>query len=124
MATVDELDMFLETPELASDVDEVEVVSDSIEIWRSAKATDDELDAASGSRRRRTRGGGPSFGNEDRGGPRRKVATACDAKSYRRNSASSSLRRLPLLVKAEGTGCLPLLFAGATSLRLVKDPSG
>jgi len=92
---------------------------DSIEVcrsWRPLAASD------SGSTRRRTLGDGPSI-PEGSMGPRRKLATARDARSYLRSSASSSLRRLPLLVPVAMTARFPLLFAGATSLRLVNEPS-
>jgi hypothetical protein len=108
----------VELPESAtgspSDLEEAELLSDS------------EESGAGLSTRRRIFIGGPSSANveaEDIGDPRKKFATACEARSYLRNSASSSLRRFPGLTPGDVTGCLPLLLAGATSLRLVKEPS-
>lgn len=80
--------------------------------------------------RRRTFGDGPSargvgkVAAEAEDGSFRKLATAWEARLYLRNSMSCSLRRLPeLTVLENATGCFPLLLAGATSLRLVKEPS-
>ena len=92
---------------------------DSTEVCRSWRSL---VGPGSGSTRRRPLGDGPSIPEESMG-PRRKLATARDARSYLRSSASSSLRRLPLLVPGTMTARFPLLFAGATSLRLVNEPS-
>lgn len=80
-----------------------------------------------GSTRRRTLGDGRSGDSGASGGPRRKVATAREAESYVRNSASSALLRFPLLAAAgSSTGApallFPLLPAVGTSRRLVKPP--
>jgi len=56
----------------------------------------------------------------DRGGPRKKEVMALEVLSYSLKFASSSRLRL---TADDCDICLPLLFAGATSLRLVKEPS-
>ena len=120
MAAVERLDIFPKSyPELAEGDSE----SASTESWRTALTLAIEP-MSDPSIRRRMLGDGPSTCEAAEDGPRKKVATAWEALSYIRNSMSSSLRRFPELTVLEGpSGCFPLLLAGATSLRLVKDPS-
>jgi hypothetical protein len=125
------VERFEKFPESYSELAAGEFTSDSMESWRTALALPETAkEPMSGpSIRLRTLGDGPSpcgngGGTTEEDGPRKKVATAWEAMSYIRNPMSSSLRRFPgLTVLEDSIGCFPLLFAGATSLRLVKEPS-
>jgi hypothetical protein len=121
VAIVEVGDTFLRLLDPASELDEL--ASDSMEA--SLSELGPKVDNGSEPRRRRPLGEGKSPGLEESGGPRRKLATAREAKSYLRNSASSSLRRFPLLLAdpvAEARAFLPLLLVEGMSLRLVNEP--